>query len=266
MTSEASPAPGIEVSALTVRYGAFTALDDLTASIPAGQIVGVVGPNGAGKTTLLNAISGFTHVSGGSITLGDRQIQTLDTRQRVALGLVRGFQTVRLMERESVMSNVLVGAQRLDQPRLLSQLLGLPAQRRASRRDLQRAWEVIDLLRLEDVAHRPVDELPFASRRLVEAARVLISRPSVILLDEPAAGLDRRDRSELASVLVRVHDQYPSTMVIVEHDVDLVKSLCSHALALDAGKQIHSGTPQEVFAEPAVQLAYFGRSADAPTR
>jgi branched-chain amino acid transport system ATP-binding protein len=266
MTSAASPAPGIEVTGLTVRYGAFAALDDLVASIPAGQIVGVVGPNGAGKTTLLNAVSGFTHVSGGTITLGDRQIQTLDTRRRVELGVVRGFQTVRLMERESVLVNVLVGAQRLEQPHLLSQLLALPAQRRASRRDLERAWEVIELLGLEEVSHRPVDELPFASRRLVEAARVLVSRPTVILLDEPAAGLDRRGRNELASVLVRVHDQYPSTMVIVEHDVDLVKSLCSHALALDAGKQIHSGTPHEVFAEPRVQLAYFGRSADARAR
>jgi ABC-type branched-subunit amino acid transport system ATPase component len=123
---------------------------------------------------------------------------------------------------------------------------------------------VLDLLGLAGQADRRVDELPFASRRLVEVARVLVSKPTVILLDEPAAGLDRAGRRDLAAVLARVHREHPSTLVVVEHDVDLVKSLCSHVIALDSGTLVTSGTPQSVFGDPRVQLAYFGKVLDAP--
>jgi branched-chain amino acid transport system ATP-binding protein len=145
----------------------------------------------------------------------------------------------------------------------VAQLLALPTQWRARRRDLLAAQEVVELLGLEDDVHRRVDELPFASRRLVEVARVLVSRPSTVLLDEPAAGLDQEGRRELADVLTRVHERHPSTLVLVEHDVDLVKSLCSHVIALDSGALVHTGTPEQVFGDPRVQLAYFGRVANA---
>jgi branched-chain amino acid transport system ATP-binding protein len=260
---DAAP-PTIAVTGLSVRYGGFYAIKDLTTALPGGEIVGVIGPNGAGKSTLLNAISGFTPLTEGTITLGERDLGTASTAQRVRAGLVRGFQTVRLMERESVLTNVLVGTQRLPQPDPVSQLFALPRQWRARRRDLAAARAVLDLLGLGADAERRVDELPFASRRLVEVARVLVSEPSVILLDEPAAGLDRSGRRDLASVLVRVHRDHPSTLVVVEHDVDLVKSLCSHVIALASGALVCSGTPAEVFGDPRVQQAYFGRILDAP--
>ena len=256
--------PPIVVNGLTVRYGGFSAIRDLTVTLPAGQIVGVVGPNGAGKSTLLNAVSGFTPVTEGSVALGDHDLTRVGTTGRVRAGLVRGFQTVRLMDRESVLTNVLVGTQRLPQPDVLSQLLALPGQWRARRRDLAATAEVLELLGLAGDAHRRVDELPFASRRLIEVARVLVSRPTVILLDEPAAGLDRAGRRELGRVLTDVHREHPSTLVVVEHDVDLVKSLCAHVVALDSGALVTAGTPQEVFADPRVQLAYFGKVLDAP--
>lgn len=258
-----STSPTVEVRGLSVRYGGFYALRDLSTILPAGKIIGVIGPNGAGKTTLLNAISGFTHVTQGEILLDGQEIQIWDIRQRVRAGLVRSFQTVRLMERESVLTNVLIGAEPLEQPNSLSQLLALPAQRRSQRRDQQMAYEVIELLGLGLDLNRLVDELPFASRRLVEVARVLISYPPVILLDEPAAGLDQEGRHELAAVLARVHEHHPSTLVIVEHDVDLVKSLCSHVVALESGAVVCEGSPDQVFGDPRVQLAYFGRVADA---
>lgn len=260
----ATPAE-VRTVALTVRYGHFQALTDLTVTIPAGQIVGVVGPNGAGKTTLLNAISGFTHASAGTIEVDGNEVQNWDARRRARSGVVRGFQTVRLMERETVLTNVLVGAERQRQPPALVQLLALPSQWRARRRDLQSAGEIVELLGLGHLSGRRVDELPFASRRLVEVARVLLSRPPVILLDEPAAGLDQQGRSDLAGVLAQVHQQHPSTLVVVEHDVELVKRLCDHAVALDSGSLITTGTPAEVFADPRVQLAYFGKVADART-
>jgi branched-chain amino acid transport system ATP-binding protein len=262
--SGAAGPPPIVVSGLTVRYGGFSAIKDLTVTLPAGQIVGVIGPNGAGKSTLLNAVSGFTPVTEGTVALGDHELTRVGTTGRVRAGLVRGFQTVRLMERESVLINVLVGTQRLPQPDVLSQLLSLPTQWRARRRDLAAAAEVLELLGLAGDADRRVDELPFASRRLIEVARVLVSQPTVILLDEPAAGLDRAGRRELGRVLTDVHREHPSTLVVVEHDVDLVKSLCSHVVALDSGALVTAGSPQDVFTDSRVQLAYFGKVLDAP--
>lgn len=253
----------VRVSELTVRYGHFSALSELTVTISAGQIVGVVGPNGAGKTTLLNAISGFTPTSSGVIEVDGIQVQDWAAVRRARAGVVRGFQTVRLMERETVLTNVLVGAERNQQPTTWAQLLALPSQRRARRRDLDDAAAIIELLGLSRYTSRLVNELPFASRRLVEVARVLISSPPVILLDEPAAGLDHAGRNDLATVLAQVHTEHPSTLVIVEHDVELVKRLCDHAIALDSGGLITTGPPDEVFADPRVQLAYFGKVVNA---
>lgn len=257
-----TPVP-VRVDGLSVRYGHFLALSDLTVAIPSGLIVGVVGPNGAGKTTLLNAISGFARTSAGRIEINGIEMQGWDAVRRARAGVVRGFQTVRLMERESVLTNVLVGAERLPQPWALTQLLALPSQWRVRRRDMQSARDIIQLLGLSPFEQRRVNELPFASRRLVEVARVLLSSPPLILLDEPAAGLDQQGRQDLAGVLAQVHEQHPSTLVVVEHDVDLVKRLCHHAIALDSGSLITTGTPADVFADPRVQLAYFGKVADA---
>jgi branched-chain amino acid transport system ATP-binding protein len=255
--------PELRVASLTVGYGAFVALRDITATFPRGEIVGLIGPNGAGKTTLLNAVSGFSSGVSGEVRLGDQDITQLPIRDRVGIGVVRGFQTVRLLDDEDVLTNVALGTERLPQPTVVEQWLALPRQRKAARRDQEATWRVLDLLGLSDDAHRPVDELPFASRRLVEVGRVLVTRPSVILLDEPAAGLDTVGRIALEEVLRTVHRTAPSTLVIVEHDVALVARLCSSAIALDSGQLVCTGTPQEVLADERVQRAYFGRTSSA---
>lgn len=255
--------PELRVASLTVRYGAFVALQDITATFPRGEIVGLIGPNGAGKTTLLNAVSGFSGGVTGEVRLGEEDITRLSIRERVRKGVVRGFQTVRLLDGEDVLTNVALGAERLPQPSVIEQWLALPRQRKAARRDHSATWQVLELLGLADDAHRPVDELPFAARRLVEVGRVLVTRPSVILLDEPAAGLDTEGRVALEGVLRTVHDTAPSTLVIVEHDVALVARLCSSAIALDSGQLVCTGTPQEVLADERVQRSYFGRTSSA---
>ncbi len=253
----------LQVTSLTVRYGAFLALRDITTTFPAGEIVGLIGPNGAGKTTLLNAVSGFSAGVSGEVRLGDQDITGLPIRDRVKTGVVRGFQTVRLLDREDVLTNVALGVERLPQPTVVEQWLALPRQRRAARRDQEATWQVLELLGLDDDAYRPVDELPFASRRLVEVGRVLVTRPSVILLDEPAAGLDTEGRLALEEVLRTVHRTAPATLVVVEHDVALVARLCSSAIALDSGQLVCTGPPQEVLADERVQRAYFGRTSSA---
>ncbi len=255
--------PELRVASLTVKYDAFVALEDITVTFPRGEIVGLIGPNGAGKTTLLNAVSGFSGGVSGEVWLGDQNITRLPVRGRVRIGVVRGFQTVRLLDREDVLTNVALGAERFSQPTVVEQWLALPRQRRAARRDRESTWRVLELLGLSADAYRPVDELPFASRRLVEVGRVLVTGPSLILLDEPAAGLDTEGRLALEEVLRTVHRTAAATLVIVEHDVALVARLCSSAIALDSGQLVCTGAPQQVLADERVQRAYFGRTSSA---
>lgn len=251
-------AGALALDAVSVRFGGIAAVSEATVAFAPGTINGLIGPNGAGKTTLLNAISGFAAVSSGRINLDGAEITAAATAARARRGVVRGFQTVRLLERESVFDNVLVGCERLPQPGLLAQLLNLPAQRRCRARDLDAAAQIVARLGLT-----PVAELPFASRRLTEIARVLVVRPTVLLLDEPAAGLDTRDRHVLTETLVAYHASDPFTMLVVEHDVDLVRRLCPQCVALEMGRVIAAGPPAAVLDDAKVQRAYFGTGGHA---
>jgi branched-chain amino acid transport system ATP-binding protein len=248
----------LAVENLTVRYGALQAVREVTVVFEPDSIVGLIGPNGAGKTTLLNALSGFTHVSSGRVLLGGRDITRLPGQLRVALGIVRSFQTVRLLEDETVYLNVALGCERNPQPTVVEQILNLPRQWRARRRDIAATYLILDTLGLSEVAERPVAELPYASRRLVELARILVVHPEVVLLDEPAAGSDRAERDLISRTLRQLHAREPFTMIVVEHDVDVVRTLCSFAVAMDSGKMIASGSPDDVLENEQVQEAYFG--------
>ncbi|HXX39469.1 MAG TPA: ATP-binding cassette domain-containing protein [bacterium] len=254
----AGRANALGVRDVVVRYGALTALEGVTVTFPPGGICGVIGPNGAGKTTLLNAVSGFTEITSGAIVLGDTDITALDIRRRVGLGVVRGFQTPRVLDQETVRTNVAVGCEPLGHPSILSQLLNLPAQRRAEARDARLVDGILDVLGLAGFAERKVDELPFAIRRLVEVGRVLVAQPKVMLLDEPAAGVDEPGRNALAEVIRRIHGEMAMTVVVVEHNVDFVGRLCQYAVALDSGRVISNGPVGEVLADDTVRVAYFG--------
>jgi branched-chain amino acid transport system ATP-binding protein len=243
---------------LTVRYQALVAVRAVTADLEPNSIVGLIGPNGAGKTTLLNAISGFTDISEGRILLGDVDISRMSAQSRVSLGVVRSFQTVRLLEDETVFLNVALGCERSGQPTVAEQILNLPRQWRARRRDLRATEEVLEILGLSSVAHRPAAELPYATRRLVELARILVVHPEIVLLDEPAAGSDQADREMLGRTLRELHVRDPFTMIVVEHDVDVVRKLCSRVIALDSGRVIAAGAPDDVLEDRNVREAYFG--------
>lgn len=245
---------------VTVRFSGLTAVDGLTTRFPGGSISGLIGPNGAGKTTLLNAVCGFAPIASGRVRLGEAVISDTPAGARAAQGIVRGFQTVRLLERETVLENVLVGCERAVQPSLAAQLLALPAQRRARSRDVEAACRVLADLDLSEDMERIVAHLPFASRRRTEIARLLVVSPSVLLLDEPAAGLDPTDRQALAAVLQRLHAQTGFTLILIEHDVELVSQLCSHVVALDRGRLAAEGPPQAVMSDAAVRRAYFGEA------
>jgi branched-chain amino acid transport system ATP-binding protein len=243
---------------LTVRYQALVAVREASAVFEPNSIVGLIGPNGAGKTTLLNAISGFTDISSGRVLMGDKDMTKMSAQARVALGVVRSFQTVRLLEEETVFLNVALGCERSRQPTVVEQILDLPRQWRVRRRDLRATEEVLEILGLSGVAHRPAAELPYATRRLIELARILVVHPEIVLLDEPAAGSDRTDRELLGKTLHALHARDPFTMIVVEHDVDVVRKLCSHAIAMDSGRVIAAGVPEAVLQDPKVREAYFG--------
>jgi len=246
-----------------VRFGGLAAVSDVSITFECGSINGLIGPNGAGKTTLLNAVSGFSGIWTGRVELDGVDLAPLPAPERAQRGVVRGFQTVRLLERENVFENVLVGCERLSQPGLLAQLFNLKGQRTSRERDVAATEQILQKLGLSADAHRPVSELPFASRRLTEIARILVVRPTVLLLDEPAAGLDTRERHQLVETLRSYHSDHPFTMVVIEHDVDLVRRLCPHCIALEMGRVIAVGPPEHVLADEAVQRAYFGSARHA---
>jgi branched-chain amino acid transport system ATP-binding protein len=248
----------LAVDRLTVRYGALEAVSELSVTFEADTIVGVIGPNGAGKTTLLNALSGFTHISSGSVAFGSTDLTHLPGEKRVALGIVRTFQTARLLETETVFLNVALGCERHPQPSVVEQALAFPRSWRARRRDVEATEEILEALGLSSVASRVVSELPYATRRLVELARIFVVHPSVVLLDEPAAGADRLERDSISHTLRAFHARNPYTMIVVEHDVDFVRRLCGFVVAMDSGRLIASGPPDQALNTREVREAYFG--------
>lgn len=266
VTPGGPPYPGttsaVQISEVTCRFGELTALSEVSLEVTPGAITALLGPNGAGKTTLLNTISGLTTPVQGRVLLGGRDITRWSVQARARAGLARSFQTPRLLERESVLTNVLVGCEPLAQPGFFRELVNSRAARRARARDRAAGDRVIEELGLTYAIRRPVQELPFAMRRLVEIGRALASDPEVLLLDEPAAGLEPGERTALAGVLRRLMDSRRVTILLIEHDVAFVAGVAHAAFALDFGRVVAAGTVHEVLAAPAVRTSFFGELSD----
>lgn len=248
----------LAVRAVSVSFGAVHALKDVTATFPDAGISGLIGPNGAGKTTLLNVISGFQVQGAGSVRLGARDLSTEGIRARVVSGIVRTFQTVRLLETETVRDNIVLGCERLGGHGIVQQILGSAKGRGARRRDADLVDRTAAVLRLDGILDRTPSELPYAQRRLVEVARAVVGRPRVLLLDEPMAGMDKDARLALLESLRALHREVGMTMVVVEHDIEMVRRLCEHAVVLAGGEVVAEGPPGAVVQDPRVQAAYFG--------
>jgi branched-chain amino acid transport system ATP-binding protein len=252
----------LQVQNLDVRFGALRALSDVSLTLDGPGTVGLIGPNGAGKTTLLNAVTGFVSTHGGTIDL-DGQVLTGATPQTFARhGVLRSFQTARLLEDETVLTNVLLGAERDRTTGAIRQIIGTRKARRAERAAWAAGHEALARLSLEHLAGRAVGELSSATRRLVELARVLVSRPHILLLDEPAAGLDARSRVVLADTLRRVSDEQHCLIVLVEHDVSVVRRVCDRTVVLAAGAVLADGPTGDVLDRPDVRRTYFGEHHD----
>ncbi len=245
--------PILEVKGLTVDYGGVRALDDLDMVVRRGTLTGLIGPNGAGKTTCIDALSGFIPHARGQVTFQGRVLGTSPPHRRARTGLVRTFQAVELFDELTVTENLAVAATR---PTWYTPLLDLVMPHRTDR-GTERIHRALDLLEIRHLADRYPSELSTGQRRLVGVARALTSEPELLLLDEPAAGLDSTESQELGRRLRRLLDE-GITLFLVDHDMGLVLSICDELYVLDFGKRIAAGTPAEIQADPAVIAAYLG--------
>jgi branched-chain amino acid transport system ATP-binding protein len=252
---------GLRVEGVCVRFGGLTALDDVSLSVSPGEVVGVIGPNGAGKTTLFNVVCGFVRPDAGTVTWRGRSLDRVRPHQLAGIGIARTLQGVGLFAGLTAAENVMAGAERRRRAGLASALLGLPRSDRDERALRAAAVGALEALGIDDVADRLPSTLPFPVRKRVALARALVAEPDLILLDEPAAGLGGDDVEELAERIRELRGAM--AVLLVEHRMDLVMSVCDRVVVLDFGRLIAQGTPAEVQADERVLDAYLGVEVDA---
>jgi branched-chain amino acid transport system ATP-binding protein len=257
--SPASPGAAAElldVRGVTVRFGGLTALDDVSFTAAARQVTGVIGPNGAGKTTLLNVLCGFVRPDPGALRFDGHELRRLRPHQLAALGIARTLQGVGLFRRLSVLENVMVGAHNQARAGFWSALAGLPRSDRDERQLRARALEALDRVGAAGLADARPDGLAYGWRKRVALARALAGQPRLLLLDEPAGGLSETELDGLGELITSLARD--TSVLLIEHRMDLVMAVCDAVVVLDFGRVIASGTPDEIQANPAVTTAYLG--------
>jgi len=248
------------VDGITVRFGGIVALDDVSFDIRANQICGLIGPNGAGKTTLFNCLSRLYRCDSGSIAFDGQRLTDLPRHRMAGLGIGRTFQNLALFKTMTVTENVLIGCHSRYHTGFLRNALGLPGVATKEAAARRRADELIEFLGLGAVAERCVADLPFGTQKRVELARALASPTKLLLLDEPASGLNHEEVETLAALIRDIRDRLGVTILLVEHHMHLVMGVSDRVVALNFGRKIAAGTPAEVRAHPQVIESYLGVS------
>jgi branched-chain amino acid transport system ATP-binding protein len=247
----------LKIEGITQIFGGLTALEDVSFSVEPRSITGIIGPNGAGKTTLFNIVTGLYTQTKGQVYLGEKNISFFEPESLARLGLVRTFQNVELFAQMSVLENVMVGLHTKSKSGIFSCAFKLPGQLKEEKIVRKKAQQWLEFTGLADSADVAACSLPFGKGRLLEISRAMAVEPQIILMDEPAAGLNSRETTGLAELIRKIQD-LGITIVLVEHDMELVMDVCESIVVLNLGKKLAHGTPREIQENKAVIAAYLG--------
>ena len=256
---DAGKLPVLDVRNLGIDFGGLTAVDSFNITIGPTEIAGLIGPNGAGKTTIFNLLTGVYQPTRGSVLINGIDIKGMPVHKVNKLGIARTFQNIRLFTDMTALDNVKVGMHNEIKCSFLASLLRLPAYYRAEAAANMKAMELLDFMGLRDVADQKAGSLPYGVQRRLEIVRALATNPSIILLDEPAAGMNPSETAELMHQIRRIRDTFHIAIFLIEHDMNLVMNVCETIAVVNYGKIICKGTPEQVRQNPAVIEAYLGK-------
>jgi branched-chain amino acid transport system ATP-binding protein len=244
----------------TIRFGGLVAVDEVTFQLNKGDLFGLIGPNGAGKTTCFNLITGVYKPTSGSIKFKDREISGTPSNKVAKLGICRTFQNIRLFSALSVLENVVVGGFLRHHTGLFSALSYLPPSIKETEELKQEALRLLKVVDLDDCADVRSADLPYGKQRRLEIARAMATKPELLLLDEPAAGMNPQEKLELSNMVRKIRDEHGMTVLLIEHDMRFVMGLCERIVVLDHGEEIAQGPPEEIRNDPKVIAAYLGEA------
>ncbi|ARS49910.1 MULTISPECIES: high-affinity branched-chain amino acid ABC transporter ATP-binding protein LivG [Pseudomonadaceae] len=250
----------LEVSGLTMRFGGLLAVNEVGLNVKEKQVVSMIGPNGAGKTTVFNCLTGFYQPTSGSIRLNGESIEGLPGHKIARKGVVRTFQNVRLFKDMTAVENLLVAQHRHLNTSYLAGLFKTPGFRRSEREAMDFAAYWLEQVNLVDFANRSAGTLAYGQQRRLEIARCMMTRPSILMLDEPAAGLNPRETEDLKALIGVLRDEHNVTVLLIEHDMKLVMSISDHIYVINQGTPLADGTPDDIRNNPDVIKAYLGEA------
>ncbi len=250
----------LEVQNATIRFGGLTALNNVTFSVPKGSLMGLIGPNGAGKSTCFNLIAGIYQPTSGEIYFNKEPIGKFPSCKIAQIGIARTFQNIRLFKRLSVLDNVLVGHHLRHHSSLLESMIYTAKAVDETKHFYNSAFEWLKILELDDVAHMRSSDLSYGKQRKLEIARAMATGPELLLMDEPAAGMNPQESEQLSKIVRKLKEEFRTTILVIEHDMKFVMNLCENIIVLDHGEKLAEGDPHMIRNHPKVIEAYLGQA------